>query len=454
MSIAGRLPALLGGKPAFEAGRFPMDGTSMSESCIAAVVETMRSGWHSMFTSPEVERFETEFAAFVGARHAVLVNSCTSAITCSLIAAGVSSGDVVALPAYTYIGSCMPVIGLGAKPLFVDVDASTGLLDVDSLRNALTRHSVKAVIHPHLFGTAQNTAKVAELAANYGACYVADSAQFLGQRHATQLMAECGSACFSFGESKLLRVGEGGAVATNSDSVAERLRMARHEGEQWTRLGASRLTTNLPTPRDVLSGLASVQAGFNFRPPAIVAALARVKLRELPELLDQTRTRAEAYGEVLESQAVLSLPRGEKRTWWTYPVRVEEPSVRRDVLLAAALAEGMPIGVHFPRLLHEHPIVSRTDPIIAGALEGARSFSENHLVLPLYEALPVGDVRDIAMALAQLLVSVDNLRTDNAVDVARDLLQNRSVESLASGLFFFLQPKDHDSRVHVRPPVR
>lgn len=432
------LPALLGGKPAADFADFPRDRVSISERCVEAGVRLLRSGAWSMFTSPEVADFEAEFAHFVGARHAVLVNSCTTAILASLMALDVGAGDYVALPAYTYIGSCMPVLALGARPVLVDIDPHTASMDVAALREALHTYPIRAVIHVHLFGSCQDAVEVAELCSSRGAAYVADCAQFLGDRHATGLLAESGPTCFSFGESKLLRLGEGGAVTTNSDELAERLRLARHEGELWTRLRSSRLVGTSPTPSDVLRDLASAQQGLNFRPLAIVAAMGRVMLEELPSRLSASAANAARLSFALASHPALVLPQPGPRTWWTYPLCINHAYAQRDVVLAAMLAEGIPVGVHFPRLIADHPIVKERGSVLAAPISGAKQFADSHLVLPIYEGLCPDHIDAMSAALRKVLGHTELLRSSEAWVRAEALLTKHRIDELCDGLFMFL----------------
>lgn len=436
------LPALLGGQPVSSFANFPRDRVAISERCVEAGVRSLRAGAWSMFTSPDVADFEAEFAHFVGAKHAVLVNSCTTAILASLMALDIGPGDLVALPAYTYIGSCMPVLALGARPLLVDIDPRTASMDVAALQEALLTHPIRAVIHVHLFGLCQCAVEVAELCRIHGAAYVSDCAQFLGDRDATRSLAESGPACFSFGESKLLRLGEGGAVTTNSDELAERLRLARHEGELWTRLRSSRLAGTRPTPSDVLRELASVQQGLNLRPLAIVAAMGRVMLEELPSHLNASAANAAYLSQTLAGHPEIVLPQPGPRTWWTYPLCVDQEHIQRDVVLAALLAEGVPVGVHFPRLIGDHPIAKDRGAVVPGPVPGAKQFANSHLVLPIYEPLCPTHIDAISAALKKVLRHSERLRSPESKARAELLLTTHRIEELCDGLFMFLA-NDH-----------
>lgn len=433
-------PVLLGGAQRTNVEPFPRDRVQISDAGIEAATAVLRSGKWSMFTSEEVALFESEFADFVGAEHTVMVNSCTTALVASLIAAGVRAGDRVAVPAYTYIGSAMPILVLGAIPVPIDIDPENQSMLPADLAAMFERYVIRAVIHVHLFGQSVYVDEIAALCRRNGAAYIADCAQFLGNRPATAILAQQGAVCFSFGDSKLLRIGEGGAIATNSGELAERLRRVRHEGEQWTRLDASRLAGLRPVPKDVMSGLASVQHGLNFRPLAVAAAIGRVMLQELPARLDVIRANAAALDDILAGHDGLVLPAPAGRTWWTYPVRVNEHLLPRDIWLAALLAEGIPAGVHFPLLIPEHPVVRATLDHPHARYPGAAQFAETHLVLPIYPGMEANHLTQIGAACDRIGAYAQTLMSEESHLRARELLNSRGVDELCSGLFLFLSP--------------
>src|SRR5262249_16085859 len=154
-----------------------------------------------------------ELAFSVGAEHAVLLNSCTTSIHACLLALGVAPGDRVAVPAYTYVGTCLPAAAIGAQLLFVDIDPITQSMSAEALQRELDTNPARAVIQAHLFGGANGAQAVTSLCRDHCISYIADCAQLIGDLKATAKILADGPCCFSFGESKTLRIGEGGAVA-------------------------------------------------------------------------------------------------------------------------------------------------------------------------------------------------------------------------------------------------
>lgn len=434
--------ALLGGQPITTQQEFPRDRTSVTEEVKRALLQTLISGSWSMFTSEEVAIFEEEFSAYTGAKHAVLVNSCTTAIHASLLASGITSHSRVAVPEYTYVGTCLPVAAVGASPVFIDIDSDTQSISPDALKAEFEKGPIDAVIQAHLFGKPGNINAIFELCKRYGATYIGDCAQLLGNKQLTSKISKEGVCCFSFGESKVLRIGEGGAVTTDSYEIAEKIRLARHEGELWLGHNRSRVEGWMPTPKNVINDLASVQIGLNYRPTAFIATLGRAKLKELDDVLSRTDDNASYLFKKLSHLSKLTLPNPKERIWWTYPLVINDTQIDRDVLLAALLAEGIPVGVHFPRLMSEHPILKSIGANSLDPFPNAEFFSENHLVLPIYPNLSSEHMELISTAICKVL----ECYTPDIKLEAQRYLATRQLSELCSGLFMFLEPSENGKR--------
>ncbi len=201
--------ALFGGDKSIPHGHLAIDRASISAEGIEAVSSTLQAGKWSMFTSWEVSKFEVEFANYVGANHAVLVNSCTTAIYAALRVLGVSKGDLVGAPAYTYVGTCLPIVETGAEPIWIDISTTSQNIDPEALRIVLAHTKLSAVVFPLLFGSEHEALECAAICKALGVPIVFDCAQYLGNHAITARLVEFGPCCFSFGESKILRLGEG-----------------------------------------------------------------------------------------------------------------------------------------------------------------------------------------------------------------------------------------------------
>ena len=231
---------------------------------LAEVIDSQR-----FILGPELEAFEGELAAYLGARHVVGVGNGTDAITLALRAMGVGPGDEVVVPSFTFYASAEAIPLTGARPVFCDVDPETFCVTPDTVRAALTERT-KAVVAVHLFG---NVAPVAEIEA-LGVPVLEDAAQALGSRSPDGRPGTLGTAAtFSFFPSKNLGAfGDGGAVATRDDEIAERVRMLRFHGSR------DKQTFEL--------------IGHNSRLDSLQAAILRVQLPHLEGWADGRRRRS------------------------------------------------------------------------------------------------------------------------------------------------------------------
>ena len=323
---------------------------------------------------PEVEAFEAEFAAYVGARHAVGVANGTEALTIALRALGVGPGDDVVVPSFSFYASAEAIPPTGARPVFCDVDPETMLVTADTVRAALTP-ATKAVIAVHLFG---NVAPVAEIEA-LGVPVVEDAAQAAGSRaaHGRRPGALGTVATFSFYPSKNLGAfGDGGAITTSDDAVAERVRTLRFHGS-----------------RDKVS---YTDVGYNSRLDELQAAILRVQLPHLDAWAAHRARAHDWYAEAgLGEHVALPVPTpGTTAAWHVYVVRAE----RADELLAGLNAEGIGARAYYRVPIHRQPAMVNLGsadgrPSLPGTEEAARA----HLALPVSAAITreqVGEVAD------------------------------------------------------------
>src|SRR3954471_2785857 len=264
----------------------------LRDQLVAKVAEVLDGGRYIL--GPEVAAFEREFAAHVGAAHAVGVANGTDALTIALRALGVGPGDEVVVPSFTFYASAEAIPPTGARPVFCDVDPDTFCITADTVRAALTPRT-KAVVAVHLFG---NVAPVAEIAA-LGVPVLEDAAQAAGTTSDAGRPGAFGTAAtFSFFPSKNLGCfGDGGAITTNDDEVAERCRMLRFHGSY------DKTTFE--------------HVGYNSRLDELQAAILRVQLPHLDAWADGRRAAARHYEEAALGELV-ALPRpspGARPAW-------------------------------------------------------------------------------------------------------------------------------------------
>jgi perosamine synthetase len=316
----------------------------ITEADVEAVTAVLRSNRLSLLTSSEVEAFEEEFAAYHGVRHCVAVNSGTSAVHLALAAVGVTVDDHVAVPAHTFVGSAAPVCYLGARPLLVDIDRESFCMSPDDLAAKITPQT-RAIVPVHLNGMPADLDGIMRVAADHRVPVVEDACQAVGARFNGSPVGSFGAvSCFSFWEDKTLTMGgEGGAVLTNDDDMAERIRRLRNHGHG-------------PLGR---AATACLEVGYSDRPTAMQAALGRSQLGRLDAYVGRRRENAEALREQLGDIAGLQLPtdsEARRSGWWKFVVRVEDT----ERLTASELIErlrvwGIPAAPRYPVPLSRQP---------------------------------------------------------------------------------------------------
>jgi dTDP-3-amino-3,4,6-trideoxy-alpha-D-glucose transaminase len=322
-----------------------------------AIDRVARSGRYIL--GPEVAAFERAFADYLGVRHCVGVANGTDALTIALRALGVGPGDEVVMPSFTFYATAEATIVMGARPVFCDIDPETFCVTPETVKAAMT-HRTKAIVPVHLFG---NVAPVEELR-ELGVPILEDAAQAAGaERNGVKAGALGDAATFSFFPSKNLPcLGDGGAVVTSDDSVAERARVLRFHGSR-----------DKATFTDV---------GYNSRLDELQAAALRVLLPELDGWTARRRGVADAYERLgLAEYAVL--PRavdGARHGYHLYVVR----------------AESLPVGRGYYRVpVHRQPAIA-AELDLPGTEEAART----NFALPMGIDLTEAEVREVIAACA------------------------------------------------------
>jgi dTDP-4-amino-4,6-dideoxygalactose transaminase len=321
----------------------------------------------------EVGGFEAEFAAHLGVPHAIGVANGTDAIVLALRALGIGPGDEVVVPSFTFYASAEAIALTGARPVFCDVDPATFCVTTDIVRAALTPQT-KAVLVVHLFG---NVAPVAEIEA-LGVPVVEDAAQAAGTRTDHGRPGSLGTlATFSFYPSKNLPAfGDGGAVATRDETLAERVRMLRFHGSR------DKQTFEL--------------VGHNSRLDELQAGILRVLLPHLDAWADGRRAAARAYAEAGLGELV-ALPEptpGSEPAWHLYVVRHE----RADELLAALNAAGIGARSYYRVPVHLQPAMA---PYGGAALDlpGTAEASRTNLAIPMSPVLGPDEAGEVVAAM-------------------------------------------------------
>ena len=333
---------------------------------LAEVADVLATGQLTM--GPKVPELEVEVARACEVEHAVAVSSGTAALHLAVLALGIGPGDEVIVPAYTFPATANVVALVGAKPVLVDVDPATMNIDPDRVR---VTSRTKAILAVHLFGRPARLEELPEVPV------IEDAAGALGARRGGRACGGLGAlGCLSFHPRKIVTTGEGGAVTTNDQALAEAVREGRHHG--WR-------GHDMPEP------------GLNYRLSDILCAVGIPQLRRLDELLAVRARLAAAYEERLAHLPLL-LPHadeGDVHGWQAYVVQVD----RRDEVLAQLREQGIEaqIGTYALQRLgayRDH-----------GEFPGADRAFERALALPLHSRLEHTDLDRVADALDKVVSS-------------------------------------------------
>ncbi|HJS76796.1 MAG TPA: DegT/DnrJ/EryC1/StrS family aminotransferase [Burkholderiales bacterium] len=337
----------------------------------AAVGRVLASG--RFVLGPEGEALEREIAAFLGASHAVGVNSGTDALHLPLVAAGIGPGDEVIIPGFTFFATGEAVSYTGATPVFADVDEGTFNLDPASLSRKITRKT-KAVIAVHLFGQCAALDQISRICQEKKLVLVEDCAQCIGADYDGRRAGSWGDfGGFSFYPTKnLAAAGDAGLITAKNEDQAKTLRMLRHHGSRQTYLHE--------------------RVGWNSRLDELQAAVLRVKLKHLARFNDARRAVARRYREKLAGgKIVLPVEHGRgTHVYHQFTIRAE----RRDAIREALAKEGIASSVFYPLPLHQQPAYADIAKDVS--LPVAEEVAKSVLSLPIHPLLDEASIDRIA----------------------------------------------------------
>ena len=354
--------------------RIPLSRVYQSEIIDRRILEVVKGG--NYILGPECKAFEQELAAYFGVKHVVLASSWTAAVHLLHIAQGIKSGDEILVPSLTAFPSIEPMIHAGAKPVFCDID-KTYTIDPDDARRKITSRTV-GILPVHLYGRPANMDAMLQLAREHGLWIIEDCAQAHGARFRGKRVGSLTEhAAFSFYPSKNLTVyGDGGAIATANDEIAQKVRMLRNHGRKDKYLHE--------------------KVGFNLRFNEIQAAVGREQLKVLDELNAGRRRAAAWYRQQLAGVKAVALPPADDQSGVTesvyhmFVIRVANRDLR-DSLARHLKNDGVETGVHYPVPNHLQPAILELYGA-AVSLPCTESAVEGILSLPMFPSLREAEV--------------------------------------------------------------
>jgi len=379
---------------------------SIGEEEIAEVVDSLRSGW--VTTGPKVKRFESDFAGYVGARHALAVHSCTAGLHIALTALGVGPGDEVIVPTLTFCATANVVVHLGARPVLVDVGEDFNVTP-GAIEAAITPRT-RAIVPVHFGGQACDLDAIYEVASRRGLPVVEDAAHAIGSTYhgrkiGSSALGEAARrgvksvAVFSFYATKNMTTGEGGMITTADDALAERMRLLSLHG--MSRDAWKRYTSAGSWHYDV------VAPGYKSNMTDIQAALGIHQLRRLDTFVKIRQYFAQLYDEAFAALDEVQTPgahadRNHVYHLYVLQLDVERLAIDRAQFIDELKARNIGASVHFIPV-HLHPFYREHFGYRRGDLPRAESLYDRIVSLPLYPRMTETDVRDVVDAVWHII---------------------------------------------------
>lgn len=356
------------------ARQIPLAKPWIGEEEVGAAAEVVRSGW--LIQGPRVEEFEERFAAAMGARHAIAVNSGSSALLVALAALGVGRGDEVICPDMSFVSTASAGLFVGARPVFVDIEMRYYTLDPERLEARITP-CTRAIVPVHYAGHSAEMDAILEIAARHGVPVLEDAAEahlarYRGGAYAGTLGA---LGIFSFTPSKPMTTGEGGMIVTNDGELARRCRMFRNFGDhgkfEWSELG------------------------FNFRMPEVMGAIGLGQLARLEETVRRRREIARRYTAALSGHPRIVTPAErtpEDANYQLYTIRIvggeggADGVPGRDEVMRRLAERGVSTRLYYPAF-HRQGVFGAFGPFDDREFPNALEYERTALSLPIYPGL-------------------------------------------------------------------
>ena len=370
----------------------------ISEAEVEAVGAAVRSGWWAK--GPRTMEFEKQFAAYVGAKHCIGLNSCTAALHLALLTQGIGPGDEVITTPLTFASTANTILHVGATPVFADIDPDTGLIDPDEIEKKVTPRT-RAVVPVHYSGLAADLGRIGEICDAHGLFLSEDAAHAVETRYNGELIGHHprGAVSYSFYATKNLACGEGGALVTDDDEIAARARVLSCHGMSagaWNRYGkGGSWRYDIEEP------------GYKYNMFDIQAALAMTQLARMDDMQRRRFEAVQVYEEAFAGVPELRLQKTpaychHSRHLYILRIVPERLSISRDQFIEELKARNIGVSVHFIALHTMSAYVGRFG-YRSEDFPRAYAFSESEISLPLYSALGRENAAYVAEAVLDIV---------------------------------------------------
>lgn len=306
-----------------------------------AVIEVLESGW--MAHGPYNKKFEADFANYIGVKHAITMNSCTSALQLAVEANNIT-GEVI-LPSFTFVASANAIIKAGATPIFADIDKRTFNICPIEIENKITSKT-EAIMPVHFAGQPCDMDKIEHIAKKHNLIIIEDSAETIGGKWSNKQAGSFAIGCFSFFPTKNFTTGEGGMLTTNDDKLAQKVKAL---------VGHGITSSTYDRHEKELSWFRSASyAGYNFRMSNILAALGYHQLKKLDSLNINRRKIAEKYNNAFSEINEITIPYVESNAYHVYQMYVIclKQNINRNEFVKKLNEKDVGASVHFYPPVH------------------------------------------------------------------------------------------------------
>lgn len=352
-----------------------------------AVLEVMKSGW--LTTGKITEKFEKEFSAFIGSKHALAVNSNTSGMILAMEACGVKKGKAIITTPYTFVSTATTAIHLGADVFFADTEKETYSIDPEKIEDLLkkdTEHKICAIVPVHVAGNLCNMKKINELAEKYSTnenkiYVIEDAAHSFPSKTENGYSGTLGDiGVFSFYATKTITTGEGGMITTNNDTFAKRMNIMRLHG-------MDRTTWDRYTNPKASWEYDIVDSGYKFNLPDILSAIGREQLKKAEDFRIKRTHIAEKYNKEFSKYDFLQIPpTSEGNSWHLYLIQLKKDKLNctRTEFAKELQENGLGISMHFIPLFHFSYWKNKYKDFIPSKYPNANNHYENTITLPFW----------------------------------------------------------------------
>ncbi|HEX2307902.1 MAG TPA: DegT/DnrJ/EryC1/StrS family aminotransferase [Jatrophihabitantaceae bacterium] len=362
----------------------PVSTVVIPDAAADLVAGVLRSGM--LAQGHLVQQFEEQFAALTGVRHAVAVNSGTTALVAALQVLDLEPGDEVVTSPFTFVATLNAILEAGATAVFADIDTADFNLDPGALESAITS-GTKALMPVHLYGQCADMDAITALARRHDLQVVEDAAQAHAASFGDRRAGSFGLGCFSFYATKNITTGEGGMITTDDDVRADRLQVLRNQGMR------ERYGYEMP--------------GHNYRLTEVQAALGIPQLAQLAETTSKRRHNAARLTDGLSDVTGLRLPRqmpGRGHVWHQFTVLVtDEAPVDRDEFVRLLADRGVGSGVYYPRPVFDYACYRNHPRVRVSPVPAAEDAARRVVSLPVHPGLSATDIDTIIETVREVM---------------------------------------------------